>query len=84
MIACERQLEYAYDVRCDVWSLGITAIELAEGEPPLSHLHPMRALFHIPRYEFALTCTLYTFTKEEEKSLSFAKKEKSERRAKKR
>lgn len=50
VIACERQLEYAYDVRCDVWSLGITAIELAEGEPPLAHIHPMRALFHIPRY----------------------------------
>lgn len=49
VIACERQLEYAYDSRCDVWSLGITAIELAEGEPPLSSLHPMRALFHIPR-----------------------------------
>lgn len=49
VIACEQQMEYDYDVRCDVWSLGITAIELADGEPPLSELHPMRALFKIPR-----------------------------------
>lgn len=49
MIACEQQLDQSYDCRCDVWSVGITAIELAEGEPPLSGLHPMRALFQIPR-----------------------------------
>nr|XP_026486396.1 myosin-IIIb-like isoform X3 [Vanessa tameamea] len=49
VIACEQQLDQSYDSRCDVWSVGITAIELAEGEPPLSGLHPMRALFQIPR-----------------------------------
>jgi len=49
VIACENQREYDYDVRCDVWSLGVTAIELAEGDPPLSDLHPMSALFKIPR-----------------------------------
>jgi len=49
VIACEQQLDASYDARCDVWSLGITGIELAEGDPPLSHLHPMRALFQIPR-----------------------------------
>eukprot|EP00795_Rhopilema_esculentum_P013516 gene13516-4397_t len=49
VIACEQQLDYCYDGRCDVWSLGITAIELADGDPPLVDQHPMRALFSIPR-----------------------------------
>ncbi|XP_061661821.1 myosin-IIIa [Syngnathoides biaculeatus] len=49
VIACEQQLDSTYDARCDVWSLGITAIELGDGDPPLSELHPMRALFKIPR-----------------------------------
>lgn len=49
VIACEQQLDQSYDSRCDVWSIGITAIELAEGDPPLSDIHPIRALFLVPR-----------------------------------
>ena len=40
--------ETSYDGRADVWSLGITAIELCEGQPPHYNVHPMRAIFMIP------------------------------------
>ena len=52
VIACEHQLDADYDARTDVWSLGITAIEIVDGTPPLFGENPIRALYKIPKYAY--------------------------------
>lgn len=58
VIACDPEspssLQSSYDCKADVWSIGITAIELAEKEPPLAEIHPMRALHLIPNADLHL------------------------------
>ncbi|XP_067627102.1 mitogen-activated protein kinase kinase kinase kinase 5 isoform X2 [Eurosta solidaginis] len=41
-----------YNQLCDIWAVGITAIELAELQPPMFDLHPMRALFLMSKSGF--------------------------------
>ena len=38
--------------QCDIWAVGITAIELAEKQPPMFDLHPMRALYLMTKKNF--------------------------------
>nr|BAA84943.1 NIK-related kinase [Mus musculus domesticus] len=49
VIHCDEDPRCSYDYRSDVWSVGITAIEMAEGAPPLCKLQPLEALCVILR-----------------------------------
>eukprot|EP00048_Salpingoeca_helianthica_P016871 m.234613 g.234613 ORF g.234613 m.234613 type:complete len:317 (+) comp19691_c0_seq1:2-952(+) len=47
VVACEQSKKNTYGTSCDIWSLGVTLLELADGRAPNSDLHPMKVLFKI-------------------------------------
>jgi serine/threonine protein kinase len=51
IIACETDKNMSYDYKTDIWSLGITCIELAERDPPHNEVSPQRVLFRILKSE---------------------------------
>uniref|UniRef100_A0AAY5EMD5 non-specific serine/threonine protein kinase n=1 Tax=Electrophorus electricus TaxID=8005 RepID=A0AAY5EMD5_ELEEL len=51
VVMCETTKDTPYDYKADIWSLGITLIELAQIEPPHHELNPMRVLLKVAKSE---------------------------------
>uniref|UniRef100_A0AAY4BM56 non-specific serine/threonine protein kinase n=1 Tax=Denticeps clupeoides TaxID=299321 RepID=A0AAY4BM56_9TELE len=51
VVMCETSKDRPYDYKADIWSLGVTLIELAQIEPPNHELNPMRVLLKIAKSE---------------------------------
>ncbi|XP_077585255.1 STE20-like serine/threonine-protein kinase isoform X1 [Stigmatopora nigra] len=51
VVMCETSKDRPYDYKADIWSLGVTLIELAQIEPPNHEMNPMRVLLKIAKSE---------------------------------
>ncbi|XP_052464004.1 serine/threonine-protein kinase 10 [Carassius gibelio] len=51
VVMCETSKDRPYDYKADIWSLGVTLIELAQIEPPNHEMNPMRVLLKIAKAE---------------------------------
>lgn len=51
VVLCETFRDNPYDYKADIWSLGITLIELAEMDPPNHEMTPMRVLLKIQKQD---------------------------------
>ncbi|XP_042340475.1 STE20-like kinase b isoform X2 [Plectropomus leopardus] len=49
VVMCETSKDRPYDYKADIWSLGVTLIELAQIEPPNHEMNPMRVLLKIAK-----------------------------------
>lgn len=56
VVQCETSKESPYDYKADIWSLGITLIEMAEMDPPHHELNPLRVLLKIAKSQPPTLC----------------------------
>uniref|UniRef100_A0A8C7IAF3 non-specific serine/threonine protein kinase n=1 Tax=Oncorhynchus kisutch TaxID=8019 RepID=A0A8C7IAF3_ONCKI len=49
VVMCETFKDRPYDYKADIWSLGVTLIEMAQIEPPNHEMNPMRVLLKIAK-----------------------------------
>nr|XP_033805767.1 serine/threonine-protein kinase 10-like isoform X2 [Geotrypetes seraphini] len=64
VVLCETSKDVPYDYKADIWSLGITLIEMAEGEPPHHELNPMRVLLKITKSDPPRLCVPLKWSEE--------------------
>uniref|UniRef100_A0AAR2J1H1 non-specific serine/threonine protein kinase n=1 Tax=Pygocentrus nattereri TaxID=42514 RepID=A0AAR2J1H1_PYGNA len=77
VVMCETSKDRPYDYKADIWSLGVTLIELAQVEPPNHEMNPMRVLLKIAKkvsYHPSCNSLLLQDTKRQKKTLKKTRK----------